>query len=545
MNFLKSQGFSYVMVGVALAAFAWSEYDNSYRQKPGQSEQASRIAFETAATCGPERTYLLPSIAKISPVYRLERQSVPETRIGKECVSYIMQNFVSPSRKTQAFAQCIRGANGLPGEPTLGEDRSGNYLPCVTEEYVNSTYNALVDVSDCLNIPMGELLPKLYNESGLHMNTLGGGFDAGVGQLTISALREVFMNYNGNERNPTSLDFYMAEVSKSKKASCQRIVADKSLGIAPPQGKKVCSVSEAAAEAAQPADKRRCYTPWTRDVRCLVMEAPSSPLRNLFYTGVFYRAMLRSATGLSYSAGEDVIDNSIYTGRQSLNGYIGSNDYIARIRKLGATGVTDNAIKQIFISFGFNAGIGTGNVFLNAYLKQKESKKVALRDADFDFQGNATGKWAIVTNLPTFWRGLGSDDNAEYEKAMMSLEVLKDVGLDVKKAKAMYKSLRAPALKERKKIEDMKITPEEKEKLVLELKIKYDKYRHPLLAAVFGKSDQLTFPEFMRVAHADKIVNAPGTGGAPGYASFLANKHKQLESEMGAGVCTAEKYLQF
>ncbi|MNJ96654.1 hypothetical protein D3C87_143830 [compost metagenome] len=546
MNFFKSQGFSYILVVASLTTFAWWEMDAFHGpRQEGSLDLASKVSFETAASCGPERTYLLPSLAKISPVYRLNRSRVPETHVAKECVSYIMQNFISPRTKSSSFAQCPRGNDGLPGEPTIGEDRSGNYLPCVTQEYVNATYHALVDVSDCLNIEMGELLPKLYNESGLHMNTLGGGFDAGIGQLTVSALREVYMSYNGNNRNPSSLNWYLAEVAKSPKPSCQRIAADKSLGIVPPKGKKLCKLNEAEADSKLPAEEQTCYKPWARDVRCVVMEAPSSPLRNVFYTGVFYRAMLKSVTGLNYAAGEDTIDSRPYTGQQSFNGYLGINKFADRIRKLGATGVTETALKQMIISLGFNAGIGTGNVFLNNYLKQKEAKNVALKDADFDFQNTTTGKWAIVTNLPTFWRGLGSDDTADYEKALMALEVLKEVGLDADKAKAMYKTLREPAFKERKKIEDMKITQEEKDKRILQLKIKYDRYRHPLLAAVFAKSDQLSFPEFMRVAHADKIVNAPGTGGAPGYVSFIANKHKQLDSEMGAGVCTSEKYLQF
>ena len=60
--------------------------------------------------------------------------------------------------------------------------------PCVTEEYSTAVYNAFVDVTQCLNIPQKELLPKFFNESGMHINAFGGGKDAGVGQLTEAAI---------------------------------------------------------------------------------------------------------------------------------------------------------------------------------------------------------------------------------------------------------------------------------------------------------------------------------------------------------------------
>jgi hypothetical protein len=512
----------------------------------GQTDLASTEAYEAARSCGPERTYLLAGVEQISPMYRLNRPSVSETTIGKQCVNYIMKNFTSLKQRSEAYARCSVAQDGTPSEPSLGTDKDGHHPPCVTESYVNATYHALVDVSDCLNIPMGEMLPKLFNESGLHTNTLGGGFDAGVGQLTVSALREVFMSYNGIETNPSSLGWYLKEIAKSQKPSCQRIAADPSIGIQVPKGKRVCKLNEADAESKLPVDQQTCFKPWSKTVRCVVMDAPSSPLRNVLYMGVFYRAMLRSVTGINYSAGNDVLNGQPYTGVEKLTGYLGRNNYVERMKNLGATKVDEKVLRQILISVGFNAGIDTGNVLLNAYLKQKEAKNTPVKDSDFDFQNVATGKWAIVTNLATFWRGLGSEDIAEFNKAMTSLEVLKEVGGDVVKAQEMYKKLREVAYPERAAIEQMQFKDEdEKELAVNRLKAKYDVYRHPLLAVVFAKADELSFPEFMRIAHADKIVKSPGTGGAPGYVSFLANKHKQLEAEMGARTCTVDKYLQF
>lgn len=527
---------------VAFAGFGWYQASlNSNPETAGTADFASKGAFETAEQCGPERNYFANDLKKMSAVYagNRSRAQLGNSNPPKECVSFIMQNFIPLNSKSGAISMC-RGAKGeLLASPTKGADGLGFQPPCTTEPYVNSVYNALVDVGDCLNIPVKELLPKLYNESGLHVNTLGGGFDAGVGQLTVSALKEVFVRYNMDAKQPSTLDWYMKEIAKSNKESCKRIVAEKSAyALEVPTGKKLCLVGES-----EGAD---CYTPWSSSNRCVVMTVPSSPLRNVLFTGIFYRSMLKNATGLSYSAGNDIINGRIYREGEELNGYMGKGNYVERLRALGATHANLNVIKQILVSLGFNAGIQSGKIYLDNYIKQREEKKKYIKNEDIDFQNISTGKWAIVTNLPTFWRGLGSEDAAEFDKALTSLEVLRELGVDVVKAQKMYKDLRPHVQKEVKAINgNAKLSEDDKQKKINELKVKYDKYRHPLLKAVFAKSDELTLPEYMRIAHAYAIITNPNAGGAPGYLSFVAAKHKQLEKEMGVKVCTADQYLQF
>lgn len=522
----------------SFAAFAWWEIGH-LTGPAGSVDLASLGAVETPQQCGPERGYLLSDIRKISPVFARTRPATSAEAPPKECVSFIMQNFIGLNTKSVAMAQC-RGPKGEElSSPTRGADGLGYVPPCVTEPYVNSVYNSLVDVGDCLNIPVKELLPKLYNESGLHVNTLGGGFDAGVGQLTVSALREVFMRYDGVERNPSALDWYVKEMSKSSKESCRRILAEKSsFQLAIPAGQEICISGEASAS--------NCYTPWSSNNRCVVMNAPENPLRNVLFTGIFYRSMLRNATGIAYSAGEDILNGRPYQEGGSLGGYIGAGNFVERLKALGATHASPTVLKQIIVSLGFNAGIRSGKVYLENYIKQKEAKGKFVRDQDLDFQNISTGKWAIITNLPTYWRGLGSDDEAELNKAITSLEVLREIGVDPANAQKTYRQLRPLVQDEVKAINDnVKLSADEKTKKITELKVKYDKYRHPLLLSVFQKADELSLPEYMRIAHAYSIANEPGAGGAPGYLSFIAAKHKQLEKEMGAQVCTAEKYLQF
>ncbi|WP_295900807.1 hypothetical protein [uncultured Bdellovibrio sp.] len=537
----KASFWVYAFCFFTFAAFGWYGFSVDSKEVAGTSELASKGAFENAEQCGPARNYFLKDLKKMSAVYAGNRSQAQVSRGNppKECVSFIMQNFIPLNSKSTAMSQCRNEEGQALLSPTKGADAAGFQPPCVTESYVNSVYNSLVDVGDCLNIPVKELLPKLYNESGLHVNTLGGGFDAGVGQLTVSALREVFMRYDGISTNPSALDWYVKEIAKSNKESCKRIIAEKSAyQIDVPKGQKLCFSGEAS-----DAD---CYTPWSSSNRCIVMTMPANPLKNVLFTGIFYRSMLKNATGISFSAGNDTINGRAFRDGEDYNGYIGAGNFVERLRKLGATHASSAVIKQMIVSLGFNAGIRSGKIYLENFIKQREAKQKYLKDADVDFQNVSTGKWAIVTNLPTYWRGLGSDDAAEFDKAMTSLEVLRELGLDANKAQKTYKELRPYVQKEVKAINDnQKLSAEDKQKKINELKVKYDKYRHPLLQAVFAKSDELTLPEYMRIAHAYSIITDTSAGGAPGYLSFVAAKHKQLEKEMGARVCTADQYLQF
>lgn len=531
----------YTFLFLSMTAFGWWWTLQKSLKAPGTVDLASRGSMETPEQCGPARNYLLKDLKNLSPNYATTRL---QSHVGRdipprECVSFIMQNFLPLNLKSIAMSQCRNEKGDLLLSPTKGADGAGYQPPCATEAYVNSIYNSLMDVGDCLNIPIKELLPKLYNESGLHVNTLGGGFDAGVGQLTVSALREVYMRYDGEPNNPSALDWYVKEIAKSKKESCKRIIAERSAYQNDvPQGRKICFSGESS-----DAD---CYTPWSSANRCTVMTIPSNPLKNVLFTGIFYRSLLKNATGIRYSAGQDILNGRPYQAEDDLNGYIGAGNFVERLRNLGATHASGSVVKQMIVSLGFNAGIRSGKIYLENYLKQREAKRKYLKDQDIDFQNASTGKWAIVTNLPTYWRGLGSDDVAEFDKAVKSLEVIRDLGLDPNKAQRTYQELRPYVQKEVKEInQNTKLSAVDKLKKIDELKVKYDKYRHSILKAIFAKSDELSLPEYMRIAHAYSIIMDAGAGGAPGYLSFLASRHKQLEKEMGAQVCTTDKYLQF
>lgn len=520
----------------------WALFENSsYKAQEGTYEAASLSErIETAKTCGPERTYLLAGIRQISNDYLITRQG-QDRILPRACVSYVMNNFIDARKtKSPSYGLCFNEQGELTGKPYRGADKSGTYMPCVTEEYVNSVHNSLVDVADCLNIPIKELLPKLHNESGLHVNTLGPDADGGIGQLTRAAIQEVFMRHLGNPGADSTLNFYLKEMRASGKASCQRILSQKSAYTFDlPRGKRLCMMHETGSD---------CFMPWALENRCEFMMGPENPLRNVLMTAIYYRSMHRSATGVGYRAGDDVIWKSgqgNLTVRSGIDygGFIGNRDVVKRMQRLGLRDANPEVIRQILVSFGFNGGIGTGQILLNNYLKAREARQIPIKREELDFQNVSIASWSLFTNSRSFWNMLSSGSDEEFSKYSQSLQSLRMVGLNVsswqKKVVDTRNQIRR-GLEYAESAYDQYDYEQEKNRQIETS----EALRREVLNAIFENSHRLSLPEFMRIGHAWQISFQRG-GGAPGYLTFLASKHKQIEKEMGEQVCTAYPYLQF
>ena len=70
-----------------------------------------------------------------------------------------MRKFIDASSRASRYYSYCAQAGGGPVRPKKTH--------CITPEYVQSVYNSYVDVLDCLDIPQKDLLPKLFNESGM------------------------------------------------------------------------------------------------------------------------------------------------------------------------------------------------------------------------------------------------------------------------------------------------------------------------------------------------------------------------------------------
>ncbi len=335
--------------------------------KLGSSEE-NKVELEDANKCSKDRLYFQTSLKKIDPLFLKGRTDKEGSQFPMACVGYIMRKFMDASAKASRYYSYCSRPIGQPVRPKKTH--------CVTEEYVTSVYSSYVDVLDCLDVPQRDLIPKLYNESGFHINTLGSGMDAGVGQLTGPAISSVQQLANFDGKNMTWLENIKEEVNKSTKPSCQRIAKIPGL------------FNKISVDSSQ---------------RCGLIAAPENPLKNVLYMGIFYHYMLRSQTGARFYKGYtylpkgDAAKNEATKGEElvamdhknkdvELSGFFREYKIKARIQALGIEKPNMQALKQMMITLGYNSGMESAFIFLDKYLKAREQRKLKLVESDFDFQ---------------------------------------------------------------------------------------------------------------------------------------------------------------
>lgn len=331
-----------------------------------------KIAYEDVNTCAPDRRYLEPSLKEMPDWIKEVRNPFPEAKFGRECVVLVQKTFLSSAQKVRSslFATCPTPAppkKGRKAAPVSNQPRRKAKIACVTQDYANSVYNALVDVSDCLNMNQHDMVAKLYNESGLHMNTFGGGGDTGIGQLTGSAIEAALEPYWKEGGRITVRDYYLAEVGKSSKPSCQRIIN-----------------FPAAFQKVNPSMSNRCS----------LIKAPENPYRNLLYTGLFYRVLLHQIAGIKYQSGKDYVlkDDQLQEVLPDQDfepgGLIQEFKIKANLQRLGIKNPDMHAVTRALLILGYNAGPKKGAIYLDVYLRKRignGKRPVMLKPEDVDF----------------------------------------------------------------------------------------------------------------------------------------------------------------
>ena len=285
------------------------------------------------------------------------REFFPEAQVGRECIALVMRSFLSSGQKfkSQSFAKCPNSK----GRPVRGVK-----IHCMTEPYVNTVYNSLVDVSDCLNIPQADLIAKLSNESGLHMNTFGSKGDAGIGQLTASAIDAALEPYWLEGGRISVREYYIENMRNSTKDSCRRVMQN------PSAYEKITSVV---------------------GQRCNLINTPENPLRNLLYTGMYYRILKHHVAGIKYINGNDIISNS--DGLTPLpedkdfkaGGLIEKFEIRKNLIALGIKNPDMHAVERAIVMLGYNAGPAKAAEYFSVYLKKRLQNKKWLSETDVDF----------------------------------------------------------------------------------------------------------------------------------------------------------------
>lgn len=325
----------------------------------------NEVELETVDKCTKDRLYFQTNLKKIDSLFLKTRNSKEGGEFPMSCVAYVMRSFMDSSKKPSRFYSFCNQSAGQPLRPKKTH--------CVTEEYVTSVYSSYVDIMNCLDIPQRDLIPKLFNESGFHINTLGAGMDAGVGQLTGPAIASVQQVANFDGKNMTWLEMFKEEISKSVKPSCQRIAK------MPGLFKKIST------ESSQ---------------RCGLIAVPENPLKNVLYTGIFYHYMLRSQTGSRFfkgytyvAKGDEFIVMERYNKDAVFAGYFQEYKIKERLQVLGIQKPNMQALRQMMITLGYNSGMESAFIFLDNYLEARTQRKLKLTESDFDFQAHFYSKY--------------------------------------------------------------------------------------------------------------------------------------------------------
>lgn len=400
------------------------------------------VALESISQCSPERQYMQSQLMGIDSIFRDPRRSNESTQFPVACIVHAQRTFTwkvkanpeNPEDETRIWSGLETPTNSIAYcSSSEGAPQRGGYLPCVTSEYAYSIYNAIQDMADCFDIQARKLLPKLWNESGFHINTLGGGMDAGVGQLTRSAIEEVLSKpYADDERS--ALDIFHAQAKRSSKPSCQRLVTQPK-----------------AFEAVNPDVAQRCS----------IMSVPENPIRNVVYLGVFYKLNERATAAR-----------------------IRSTMMQEKIEELGLKNPNMDYFKDAIVTLSFNAGRGSAFSLVETYLKSKIMNQKKLTARDLDFINNPIDDIRTLRREPK--------DETEAQRAQ----------------------------------------------------------RHARLNSATEKAHNLTLPAFLRLMHgiqSDFEVDPTKKriNGAPGYLTFVGERQKKYDKELGEGVCTQSSFLQY
>jgi hypothetical protein len=353
---------------------------------------SATLEYETENTCSEDRLYLLPGFADMPDWMKEERDPFPEAQFSRDCALLAMKVISSAAQKKKSylFTKCsvktpitqesqrkVKGKwiktskiIGYAESDVMspeGEPTRGYKAPCMTKEYVNSIYNAFVDTSECFNMHQTDLLSKLFNESGLHVNIYGGlGHDAGIGQLTGTAINSVLEKYWLEGGKTTVLDYYKAEIEKTGKNSCHRLL------LFPP-----------AFERINPSSTNRCS----------LISTPENPYRNLVYTAMFYRTMLHGIAGIKYQYGKDYVETP--RGLQEVlpgenfepGGWLAKYEIKKNLKRLGIKNPDMSAVTRSMVMLGYNAGPHKAVSYLDTYLRNrlKGKKPLYLKSKDLDF----------------------------------------------------------------------------------------------------------------------------------------------------------------
>jgi len=316
------------------------------------TSKKSKIKFEDPKSCEKQlqtKTFFHNSIKDTLKPAELEEN--PNAEVPLECVHAVMKNFPA---KPNYYVGCEVDTSKCPNQKCEISAR-GFGRPCITEEYTRKIYNDFVDAASCLGISQKEMLPKFFQESGMHINVRGGGGDIGIGQLTGPAVTTVNDSHNRNK----PYDFWNRTkglVLKSDKAACKKI-----------------------------SQRVRNFEPTESTRSCDFVAPPDGPLKNIYYS------LLNTIRNRSYVAG-------------SLK-----NQGVAELEKDTALPKFKTGIDKMLVLLSYNAGASTAVIRYATYLQGLKRSNVSL-DSEAEVKRRFSFSKHSIENPRPQLKGLKCDD---------------------------------------------------------------------------------------------------------------------------------------
>lgn len=262
-----------------------------------------RLHFTTPKEqCGPSSSYFQSHAEAL----RISLGSPNgEGAVDPECIAFIMSRFGPARGSSRMLSKCRFSASS----PQRGASRA-----CVTEDYVRVTAFAVNHMATCLGVNPQYLTPKIMQESGFHWNAIGPSGDAGIGQLTGPAIRDVNNHFQ-----------------KYKNAVLRGAVSRPSCRAVLPFVSRMQPVSDQISH------------------RCRFMGPPDSPMLNIFYMSVLIQRNIQTLTSILNRRG-----------------------VLERVRQLSRGQVNPNKLLEILVMLSYNAGAGGASSLITAYLDYRE-----------------------------------------------------------------------------------------------------------------------------------------------------------------------------
>lgn len=321
--------------------------------------QLSDRDFEQVLDCSPHRLYLQGDLNQMRSMdsdhaYFTVRKKSESSTVPRQCIQFSMKSYamdwIGLDKPDFHMARC---------ETDSGFPVSNNYVPCLTEDYVNLTYNSFMDVTDCVGVPAKMVIPKIFDESGFHSNAFNPvrkklgkgrwstplmqlpetrrgfmrGGDTGIGQLTGDGIADIKQN----------IIPWKNQILNSNRPSCQRIV--KFVREIPGPEKIDSSL----------------------DQRCSLIKAPPNPVMNMLFSSILFKRMSQS------------VQDS--WNKKDIGTYLNRAGFTSSVTER-------NKLKQIVTLLGYSVGPDTALIYFKNWLSYRiqESPMKPLSAADVIFK---------------------------------------------------------------------------------------------------------------------------------------------------------------